>query len=60
MVQVRIEKERLENLSSLGADITRVLVAECHVPDKSIKIDTASGQGAKVHLHEELTKMNIT
>merc|ERR1719410_2252741 len=34
------EKERLENLSSLGADITRVLVAECHVPDKSIKIDT--------------------
>ena len=57
---MRIEKERLENLSSLGADITRVLVAECHVPDKSIKIDTASGQGTKVHLHEELTKLNIT
>jgi len=50
--KVKIEKERLENLKSFGADITKVLVAECHVPDKTLKIENSNGQASNVHLHE--------
>ena len=46
-----LEKERLKNLRESDADITKVLVAEARVPDKSIKID--SNSGTAVHLHEE-------
>ena len=52
--KVKIEKERLEGLSKLGVDVTKVLVAECHVPDRSYKIESVSGQSARVHLHEEV------
>ena len=50
--KVKVEKERLENLKAFGADITKVLVAECRVPDKTLKIENSNGQASNVHLHE--------
>jgi len=50
--KVKIEKERLENLKTYEADITKVLVAECHVPDKTLRIENSNGQASNVHFHE--------
>ena len=50
--KVKVERERLENLKAFGADITKVLVAECRVPDKTLKIENSNGQASNVHLHE--------
>jgi len=48
--QLDLEKERLAHLSTLNADITKVMVAEARSPDKFIRIDNPSK--ADVHLHE--------
>merc|ERR1712233_9714 len=45
-----LEKERLAHLSSINADITKVMVAEARIPDKFIRIDNPSK--TDVHLHE--------
>merc|ERR1711923_658124 len=50
--KVKIEKERLENLKTYEADITKVLVAECHVPDKTLRIENSNGQASNLHFHE--------
>ena len=45
-----LEKERLAHLSSINADITKVMVAEARIPDKFIRIDNPSK--TDVHLHD--------
>ena len=45
-----LEKERLAHLSSMNADITKVMVAEARIPDKFIRIDNPSK--TDVHLHD--------
>ena len=47
----RIERERLDGLSALGVDLTAVLVAECKLPDKTLKVENGDGVTA-LHLHE--------
>ena len=51
--RIKMEKERLDGMKSLGADITSVLVAECKNADKTFKIENHAGdQPAKLHIHE--------
>ena len=45
-----LEKERFAHLSSMNADITKVMVAEARIPDKFIRIDNPSK--TDVHLHD--------
>ena len=47
-----IEKERVEHFAGMKVDVTKVLVAECHVPDKTFKIDGAKSLDANIHIHE--------
>jgi len=49
--RVKIEKERLDGLKALGVDVTQVLVAECKMPDKTIRVET--NEGTKFHLHQK-------
>ena len=50
--RLNIEKERVDHLVGLNVDVTKVLVAECHVPDKRIKIDGGNNLDANIHIHE--------
>ena len=54
---LELEKQRLEELSNLGVDITQVLVAECRAADKTVKIDNASGPAANIHLHADVSSV---
>ena len=49
--RVNIEKERLDGLKALGVDVTQVLIAECKMPDKTIRVETS--EGTKFHLHQK-------
>ena len=51
--KVKIEKGRLEGLKSLSVDVTQVLIAECKVPDKTLRVENTNGATA-LHVHEEL------
>lgn len=51
--KVQVEKERLEFMKGLGIDVSKVLVAECKLPDKTIRVENTAGlPGAALHLHE--------
>ena len=51
--RLSMEKERVEHLAGMKVDVTKVLVAECHVPDKTIKIDGPKSLDANIHIHED-------
>merc|ERR1712071_211997 len=53
--KVQIEKDRLDGLKALGVDVTQVLIAECKVPDKTLRLETNDGAAA-LHLHEDFGK----
>jgi len=53
--KVKIEKERLDGLKALGVDVTQVLIAECRVPDKTLRVENTDGATA-LHLHEDYSK----
>ena len=53
--KVRIEKERLDGLKALDVDVTQVLVAECKLPDKTLRVENTDGATA-LHVHEEFGK----
>jgi len=48
--KVKIEKERLDGLKALGVDVTQVLIAECKIADKTIRVET--NDKTNVHIHE--------
>merc|ERR1711936_29544 len=37
--KTKIEKERLDGMKAIGVDVTQVLVAECKVPDKILRLE---------------------
>jgi len=49
--KTKIEKERLDGMKALGVDITQVLVAECKVPDKTLRLENVDGT-TSLHVHE--------
>jgi len=51
--KVKIEKERMDGLKAISVDVTKVLVAECRAPDKTLRIETSEGATA-LHVHEQL------
>ena len=53
---MELERERLEAMKNLGVDISKVLVAECRLPDKTIRVENAATNSApSLHLHENTT-----
>jgi len=51
--RVKIEKTRLEGFKALNLDITQIMVAECRIPDKTVRLETNDGS-TSLHLHEDL------
>jgi hypothetical protein len=52
--KVKIEKERLDGLKALEVDVTQVLIAECKLPDKTLRVE--SNDGTTLHLHDDFNK----
>ena len=50
--KANLEKERLEFLKGLEVDISKVLVAECRLPDKTIRVENETSQPLHLHEHE--------
>ena len=47
------EVDKLAKMKDLGVDLTTMLVAQCHNPDKLYRFDGAPGMtDVKLHLHE--------
>merc|ERR1711915_179748 len=53
--KIKLEKDRVEGLKAAGVDVTKVLVAECKVPDKTVRVESTDGATA-LHLHDEIHK----
>jgi len=53
--KIKLEKERVEGLKATGVDVTKVLVAECKVPDKTVRVESSDAATA-FHLHDEISK----
>ena len=54
---MELERERLGAMKHLGVDISKVFVAECRLPDKTIRVENAATSSApSLHLHENTTR----
>ena len=46
----QLEQGRLDHMSGLGVEVSKVLVAECRLPDKTLRVENETSNN--IHLHE--------